>query len=99
MLLIAQGVFFVSTIFPVKTTLSLSIPITFGTQFSTVERGRRLQEITESKWMDAIGVLLVLVISFALGFHKTVRQDLPIGIFNLWRSWFHDGHPSSNKKK
>ena len=51
---------------------------------SIVERGKKLQEITESKWMDAIGVLLVLVISFALGFHKTVRQDLPIGIFSTF---------------
>ena len=80
----AQGVFLVGTIFPAKTTLSLRIPITFGTQYNIVERGRRLQEITESKWMDAIGVLLVLVISFALGFHKTVRQDLPIGIFSTF---------------
>ena len=84
MLLIAQGVFLLGTIFPAKTTLSLRIPITFGTQYSIVERARRLQEITESKWMDAIGVLLVLVISFALGFHKTVRQDLPIGIFSTF---------------
>ncbi|MDA9192396.1 hypothetical protein N9O54_04875, partial [Schleiferiaceae bacterium] len=49
-----------------------------------MERGRRLQEITESKWMDALGVLLVLLISFALGFHKTVRQDIPIGIFSTF---------------
>jgi hypothetical protein len=34
--------------------------------------------------MDVIGVLLVLVISFALGFHKTIRQDLPIGIFSTF---------------
>ena len=74
----------VGTIFPAKTTLTLRIPITFGTQYSIVERGRRLQEITESKWMDALGVLLVLLISFALGFHKTVRQDIPIGIFSTF---------------
>ena len=84
MLLIAQGVFLLGTIFPAKTTLSLRIPITFGTQYSIVERARRLQEITESKWMDALGVLLVLLISFALGFHKTVRQDIPIGIFSTF---------------
>ena len=34
--------------------------------------------------MDALGVLLVLLISFALGFHKTVRQDIPIGIFSTF---------------
>ncbi|MDP4876742.1 MAG: nicotinamide mononucleotide transporter family protein, partial [Schleiferiaceae bacterium] len=63
---------------------SQCLAITFEIQSYLVERGRRLQEITESKWMDAFGVLLVLVISFALGFHKTVRQDLPIGIFSTF---------------
>ena len=42
----------------------------------------KLQRITESKWMDLLGVALVIGVSVALGFHKTVRAGLPIGIFS-----------------
>lgn len=42
----------------------------------------RLQEITESKWMDLVGVALVVGVSIAMGFHKTVVNGLPIGIFS-----------------
>lgn len=45
-------------------------------------RVTRLQEITESKWMDLVGVAIVLGVSFASGFHKTVVSGLPIGIFS-----------------
>ena len=41
-----------------------------------------MQRITESKWMDLLGVALVIGVSVALGFHKTVRAGLPIGIFS-----------------
>lgn len=42
----------------------------------------RLKEITESKWMDVLGVATVLVASIALGFHKTEVSGLPIGILS-----------------
>lgn len=42
----------------------------------------KLQRITEGKWMDLLGVALVIGVSVALGFHKTVRAGLPIGIFS-----------------
>lgn len=43
---------------------------------------QQLQKITESKWMDVLGVATVLGVSFALGFHKTVVAGLPIGILS-----------------
>ncbi len=42
----------------------------------------RLQKITESKWMDVLGVVTVVAASVALGFHKTVVAGLPIGILS-----------------
>jgi len=36
----------------------------------------------ESVWMDVFGVGLILVVSFALGFHETVVDGLPIGWFS-----------------
>jgi nicotinamide riboside transporter PnuC len=42
----------------------------------------KLQKITESKWMDVVGVATVLTASIALGFHKTVVAGLPIGILS-----------------
>jgi nicotinamide riboside transporter PnuC len=42
----------------------------------------KLQKITESKWMDVVGVATVLTASIAMGFHKTVVAGLPIGILS-----------------
>ena len=42
----------------------------------------KLQKITESKWMDVVGVVTVLTASIALGFHKTEIAGLPIGILS-----------------
>lgn len=42
----------------------------------------RLKQITESTWMDVLGVATVLTASIALGFHKTVVAGLPIGILS-----------------
>jgi len=42
----------------------------------------RLKQITESKWMDVVGVTTVLAASIALGLHKTVVAGLPIGILS-----------------
>src|SRR6056300_549122 len=36
----------------------------------------------ESVWMDVFGVGLILAVSFALGFHETVVDGLPIGWFS-----------------
>ena len=38
----------------------------------------KLQKITESKWIDVLGVVTVVAASVALGFHKTVVAGLPI---------------------
>ena len=42
----------------------------------------RLKQITESKWMDLLGVVTVVSASIALGFHKTEVAGLPIGILS-----------------
>jgi len=42
----------------------------------------RLKQITESKWMDLLGVVTVVASSIALGFHKTEVAGLPIGILS-----------------
>jgi nicotinamide riboside transporter PnuC len=42
----------------------------------------RLQHITESKWMDLVGVGLVIIVSVLMGFHRTVINGMPIGIFS-----------------
>jgi nicotinamide riboside transporter PnuC len=47
-----------------------------------MNRNQRIQAITESKWMDLLGVGLVVIVSFVLGFHRTVIQGLPIGVFS-----------------
>lgn len=43
---------------------------------------KQLQQITESKWMDVVGVVTVVAASVALGFHETVVAGLPIGILS-----------------
>ncbi len=43
---------------------------------------RRLKELTESTWMDVLGVVTVVAASVALGFHKTEVAGLPIGILS-----------------
>ena len=45
---------------------------------------KALQQITESKWMDLLGVALVIGVSIALGFHLTVREGIPIGYFSTF---------------
>jgi len=45
---------------------------------------KALQQITESKWMDLLGVALVIGISISLGFHLTVREGIPIGYFSTF---------------
>jgi len=51
----------------------------------------KLQVVTESKWLDLVGVVLILAVSLSLGFHKTIAEhakflfwtiDIPIGIFS-----------------
>ena len=43
----------------------------------------RIQKLTESTGLDILGVGIVLTASIALGFHKTVINDLPIGIMSV----------------
>lgn len=40
------------------------------------------QRFLESLWMDIFGVTLILTVSFALGFHETKVNGLPIGWFS-----------------
>ena len=43
----------------------------------------QIQKFTESTALDILGVGIVISVSLALGFHKTVINGLPIGIMSV----------------
>ena len=59
-------------------------PITLAPTIQLTLNAKVLQQITESKWMDLLGVALVIGVSISLGFHLTVREGIPIGYFSTF---------------
>tara|TARA_B100001142_G_scaffold281347_1_gene293055 strand:- start:1314 stop:2024 length:711 start_codon:yes stop_codon:yes gene_type:complete len=43
----------------------------------------QVQIFTESVGLDVLGVAIVIIVSLALGFHKTIINELPIGLMSV----------------
>ena len=43
----------------------------------------QIQAFTESSGLDVLGVAIVITVSLTLGFHKTVIDELPIGLMSV----------------